>query len=364
MKFLDLKEINNKYKFELENAFKRVFESGWYILGSEVESFEKEFAIFCGTKHCVGVANGLDALILILRAYKELGRLAEGDEVIVPANTYIATILSITENKLTPVLIEPEINTYNIDPLRIEERITSKTKAILPVHLYGQLAEMKSIMRIAQKHDLIVVEDSAQAHGASLSGKKAGSFGNASGFSFYPGKNLGALGDGGAVTTDDDELADYIKAIRNYGSRKKYENSFKGINSRLDDLQAAFLRVKLRHLNEDNDKRRQIAALYQGRIKNPKIITPNLCLDESHVWHVFVVRTEHREKLQQYFTENKIQTISHYPIPPHKQIAYQEWNECVYPITEKIHDQVLSLPISPILTLEEAIRVIDVANSF
>ncbi|HOI91867.1 MAG TPA: DegT/DnrJ/EryC1/StrS family aminotransferase [Candidatus Rifleibacterium sp.] len=363
--FLDLKKINAQYEREIKEAVSRVFDTGWYILGNEVESFEKEFAAYCGTKHCIGVANGLDALILILRAYKELGRLSEGDEVIVPANTYIATILAITENRLVPVLVEPDMNTYNIDPQKIEEKITAKTKAIMPVHLYGQLADMQSIMEIAQKRGFLVIEDSAQAHGASLNGKRAGSFGNASGFSFYPGKNLGALGDAGAVTTADDKLADCISAIRNYGSHKKYENLYPGVNSRLDELQAALLRVKLRHLDEDNSRRRQIAARYLQHIENPKIVLPALpSTQENHVWHLFVVRTNDRDALQKHLAAKGIQTMIHYPIPPHKQQAYKDMNHLHLPITEKIHQQVLSLPISPVMTDEEVLKVVEAVNEF
>lgn len=364
IKFLDIQEINNRFANELVESFRRVLSSGWYILGNEVTAFESEFADYCGAKHCIGVANGLDALILILRAYKELGKLNEGDEVIVPANTYIATILAITENRLVPVLVEPDINTYNIDPSKIEEKITSKTKAIMPVHLYGQLADMDSICSIAKKHNLLVIEDSAQAHGASMNGKKAGSLGDASGFSFYPGKNLGALGDAGAVTTTDEELANTIIALRNYGSHKKYENLYRGINSRLDEIQAAMLRVKLKYLDEDNLRRRHIADYYLKSIKNSKIILPEHSISESHVWHVFVIRTEKRDELQQYLAENKIQTIVHYPIPSHHQRAYEPWNSMSLPITEQIHCEVLSLPISPVLPGIDAETVVELVNRF
>ncbi len=362
--FLDLKDINSSRKHDLIKAFERVLDSGWYILGEEVKSFEREFAAYCGVKHCIGVANGLDALILILRAYKELGKLKEGDEVIVPANTYIATILAVSENRLIPVLVEPDLNTYNIDPTKIEEKITAKTRAIMPVHLYGQLADMSAICAIAKKHDLLVIEDSAQAHGALSGSKRAGSFGDASGFSFYPGKNLGALGDAGAITTDNDELAECINALRNYGSHKKYENLFRGLNSRLDELQAAFLRVKLQHLDEDNAKRRKIADYYLANIKKPKIILPQVENPESHVWHLFVVRSADRANLQKHLTENSIQTIIHYPIPPHKQQAYKEWNSTSLPITEKIHSEILSLPISPVLTLQDAKIVVELINDY
>ncbi|MBA4316999.1 MAG: aminotransferase [Flavobacterium sp.] len=362
--FLDLKKVNFQYKMELEQAFNRVLNSGWYVLGGEVEAFEKEFAEYCGVKYCVGVANGLDALILILRAYKELGRLKEGDEVIVPANTYIATILSITENGLRPILVEPDINTYNLDTKKIEKKVTKDTKAIMPVHLYGQLAEMSSILDIAQKCDLLVIEDSAQAHGASLHGQRAGSFGNASGFSFYPGKNLGGLGDGGAVTTNDFELADCIKALRNYGSKKKYENLYRGINSRLDEMQAAFLRAKLKFLDRDNSNREVIANLYLEAIKNSSIILPESLVRSAHVWHLFVIRTQNREKLQQFLWKNGVQTLIHYPIPPNEQLAYNDLGFGSFPITEKIHKEVLSLPISSTLTLEEAKMVIEVLNDY
>lgn len=362
--FLDLKLVNSIRKSEFMRAFERVLDSGWFIMGAELEAFEKEFAGYCGVRHCIGVANGLDALVLILRAYKELGKLVEGDEIIVPANTYIATILAITENRLVPVLVEPDINTYNIDPTKIEEKITSKTKAIMPVHLYGQLADMQSIIEIAQKRDLLVIEDSAQAHGASLNGKKAGNFGNASGFSFYPGKNLGALGDAGAITTNDDTLAETIKAMRNYGSHKKYENLYQGVNSRLDELQAAILRVKLNYLDKENARRKQIAEKYLQNINNSKIILPYMTSQESHAWHLFVIRCENRDALQNGLSEKNIQTLIHYPIAPHKQKAYKEYNIISFPITEKIHSEVVSLPISPVMPDEEVAKVIEAVNEF
>jgi dTDP-4-amino-4,6-dideoxygalactose transaminase len=360
--FLDLKRLNEKYRDELIAVFKRVLDSGWYILGEENKLFEEEFAAYCGTKHCIGVANGLDALILILRAYKELGQLKEGDEVIVPANTYIATILSITENRLVPVLVEPDLDTYNIDPKRIEDAITSKTRAIMPVHLYGQLANMEKICKIAKKYNLLVIEDSAQAHGAELKGKKAGNFGDASGFSFYPGKNLGALGDAGAVTTNNTELATCIGAIRNYGSHQKYENQYQGVNSRLDEIQAAILRFKLKHLDEENKKRRTIADYYLKNIINPKIFLPKPSEPESHVWHLFVVRSEERNRLQKKLTESGIQTLIHYPVAPHKQKAYKEWNSMNFTVAEKIHDQVLSLPIAPDLDKMQIDFVVKTVN--
>ena len=366
--FLDLKNINQQYREELITACTRVIDSGWYIGGNELEQFEQNFANYCGVKFAIGVANGLDALILTLRAWKELGKLHDGDEVIVPSNTYIASILAITANNLTPVLVEPDLATYNIDPAKIEEAITAKTKVILPVHLYGQLAAMPEIMHIAKKHNLLVLEDSAQSHGAQIEGKKAGNWGDASGFSFYPGKNLGALGDAGAITTNDGELAQTLRALRNYGSHEKYKNLFVGVNSRLDEIQAAMLDVKLKHLDAEVKHRRTIAKMYLEGIKNPELSLPLTDTDASqydqHVWHLFVVRSRNREALQQYLAENGVQTLIHYPIPPHKQQAYKEWNDLSYPISEKIHDEVISLPMGPTLSLEDVEKVIQLCNSF
>lgn len=359
--FLDLKAINNQYRQELIEAATRVIDSGWYIRGQEVESFEKEFAAYCGTRHCIGVANGLDALILVLRAWKELGKLKEGDEVIVPTNTYIASILAITENRLTPILVEPDINTYNIDPNLIEQAITPKTKAILAVHLYGQLADMPAILDIAQRNNLLVLEDAAQAHGASFNGRKAGNWGDAAGFSFYPGKNLGALGDAGAVTTNDEELAQAIRAISNYGSHKKYENLYQGVNSRLDEMQAALLRIKLQYLDSETQRRREIADAYVTGIENQSIILPTQS-QQNHVWHLFVIRSHKREALQALLAQQGIQTLIHYPIPPHKQKTYRAWSKQSYPITEAIHEQVLSLPMSPVMSDEQVQKVIEVVN--
>lgn len=370
IKFLDLGALNDKYSESLFSASRRVINSGMYVQGAEVIGFEKEFATFCGSNHCIGVANGLDALILTLRAWKEMGRLKDGDEVIVPANTYIASILAVTENNLKPVLVEPNEQTYNICPVNIRAAITSKTKAILVVHLYGQIADMQNIMQIAEDSDLLVLEDSAQAHGAQIGGKKTGSWGHASAFSFYPGKNLGALGDGGAVTTNDNELAVLIRAIGNYGSKKKYENIYQGVNSRLDEMQAAFLRVKLKGLDKDNQRRKEIAIAYSRRIQNKKILLPlhhnleNTQSLEHHVFHLYVVRTPVREKLQTYLEEHGIQTLVHYPIAPHRQRAYSMWNDQSYPITEKIHSEVLSLPISPVLSDKDVKKIIDVLNGF
>ena len=366
--FLDLKNINQQYREELIAACTRVIDSGWYIGGKELEQFEQNFAEYCGVKFAIGVANGLDALILTLRAWKELGQLQEGDEVIVPSNTYIASILAITANNLMPVLVEPDLATYNIDPAKIEEAITAKTKVILPVHLYGQLAAMPDIMHIAKKHNLLVLEDSAQSHGAQIQGKKAGNWGDASGFSFYPGKNLGALGDAGAVTTNDAELATMLKALRNYGSHEKYKNLVPGVNSRLDEIQAAMLDVKLKYLDQETQHRRHIASLYLNGIKNPLIQLPlkevNAETYEQHVWHLFVIRTNQRDALQKYLLDHGVQTLIHYPIPPHKQQAYKEWNNLSYSISEQIHDEVLSLPMGPTLSAVDAERVITLCNQF
>lgn len=364
--FLDLKTINSQYRQELIEAATRVIDSGWYIRGQEVESFEKEFAAYCGTQHCIGVANGLDALILVLRAWKELGKLKEGDEIIVPANTYIASILAITENRLTPILVEPDINTYNIDPNLIERAITPKTKAILAVHLYGQLADMPAILDIAERHKLLVLEDAAQAHGASFNGRKAGNWGNAAGFSFYPGKNLGALGDAGAITTNNKELAQAIRAISNYGSHKKYENLYQGVNSRLDEIQAALLRVKLTYLDKETITRRNIAKIYLKNINFINIFAPKIKHEDTHVFHIFLIRTKNRERLQKFLINNKINTMIHYPIPPHLQPAYINFNfnQKILPITESIHSSCLSLPLSPTMSPEEANRVIDVLQTY
>jgi dTDP-4-amino-4,6-dideoxygalactose transaminase len=362
--FLNLREINRKYRTEFIEEFEAFLDSGWYILGDRVKLFEIEFARYCNVKHCIGVANGLDALVLIIRAYKELGRLKEGDEVIVPANTYIASILAITENRLIPVLVEPDLETYILDDSKIEASITSKTKAILAVHLYGQLCNMTSINSIAKRHDLIVIEDSAQSHGANQSGKKSGNLGDASGFSFYPGKNLGALGDAGAITTNDDELASMLNIIRNYGSEKKYFNQLQGVNSRLDELQACLLSVKLKFLTQETELRRKIAGAYLIGIKNPNLILPKVRDPESHVWHLFVIRTSNRDKLQQYLTERGVQTVIHYPIPPHKQNAYKFLNNLSLPITEKIHETILSIPIDISMSNEDIKFVIDACNEY
>ena len=364
--FLDLKGINAKYRDELIEACTKVIDSGWYIQGNEHKEFEKEFATYCQSDYAIGVANGLDALTLIMRAYKELNILSDGDEVIVPANTYIASILAISQNNLIPILVEPSIDTYNIDADKIEEKITPKTKAIMIVHLYGQAVEMQKVLNLAKKYNLKVIEDCAQAHGAYdfTTSKRVGSIGDASGFSFYPGKNLGALGDGGAITTDDKELADALRAIGNYGSHKKYENLYKGVNSRLDEIQAAMLRVKLRYLDEEIEKRREIASYYLNNIKNKKVVLPKVQDTKSHVWHLFVIRVEDREHFQDYLSQNEVQTLIHYPLPPHKQVAYKEWNDESYPISEKIHDEVVSIPISGIQSLEDTKYITKVINEY
>ena len=364
--FLDLKKINERYRCEMDAATKRVLDSGWYLLGKEVEEFEKDFAAYCGVKHCIGVANGLDALNLIIKAYG----FGPGDEIIVPANTYIASILAISENGCTPVLVEPKWETRLIDEDLVEQSITQRTKAIMVVHLYGRAMNMTKVWAIARKHDLKVIEDSAQAHGAIFDGRRTGNLGDASGFSFYPGKNLGCLGDGGAVTTNDDYLATKIRAIRNYGSDYKYHHIYKGINSRLDEIQAAWLGVKLPHLDEDNAIRARIAARYCAEINNPLIELPdnpnatNRVGSLSHVWHVFAVTCKERDRLDKWLTDNGVQTNIHYPTPPHKQGAYSELEHLKLPISERIHREILSLPMSPVLSEDEVSEVIRIVNMF
>src|SRR5690554_3979049 len=318
--FLDLKAVNAQHRSELIEACSRVIDSGWYIMGQELKAFEQEFASYCGAKYAIGVANGLDALTLVFRAWKELGRLKEDDEVIVPANTYIASILAITENRLKPILVEPDEHTFNLSPENVRAAITPKTKAILPVHLYGLISPMPELRQIATEHNLLILEDCAQAHGASIDGVKAGNWGDAAGFSFYPGKNLGALGDGGAITTNDNELAEILFALRNYGSHEKYKNLYQGVNSRLDEIQAALLRVKLKYLDEQTSARRSIAKRYLAGITNEKIHLPTVENLDQHVFHLFVIKTPNREKLFDYLKRKNIQTLIHYPIPPHKQI--------------------------------------------
>ena len=360
IEFLDLKKVNERYRCEITARINRILDSGWYLQGKENEQFCNNFAAFCGTKYALGVANGLDALNLIIRGYGW----GLGDEIIVPANTFIATILAISENGCTPVLVEPDIKTYNIDPDKIEAAITPRTKAILVVHLYGQAVQMEKVWAIAKKYDLRVVEDAAQAHGAMYQGRRTGNLGDAAGFSFYPGKNLGALGDAGGITTNDPELYERCKAIANYGSDRKYHHIYKGVNSRLDEIQAAILDVKLKHLDEDNARRREIAARYRAEIKNPRIILPQTYEEAAHVWHIFAVRVEDRAALIKYLDDAGIQTNIHYPTPPHLQGAYSEWANRVYPITEQIHREVVSLPMSPVMTDDEVGVVVEAVNAY
>lgn len=362
--FLDLKKLNAAYASELQEACARVIDSGWYIGGQELSSFEREFAYYCGASNCVGVANGLDALALTLRAWKEMGRLREGDEVIVPANTYIASVLAITENRLVPVLVEPDPATFNLSAAGVRAALTEKTKAVIAVHLYGQLADMPGIMDLAHERDLLVLEDAAQSHGASIDGQKAGAWGHAAGFSFYPGKNLGALGDAGALVTNDAELAKVVRGLGNYGSYKKYENQYQGVNSRLDEIQAAMLKVKLAHLDSEIAARRQVADAYRAGINNASIQLPAVADEQAHVWHLFVVRCERRDELQKFLTEQGVQTLIHYPIPPHKQQAYAAYGSLSLPTTETIHREVLSLPISPVMSDDEIAAVVRAVNAF
>ncbi len=371
IKFLDLQAINAQYAFELKRAAAGVIDSGWYLLGERVKLFEDNLASFIGVNHAVGVSNGLDALRLILKAYIEMGVMKEGDEIIVPANTYIASILAITDSRLKPILIEPDIHTYNMDLSLVEKHITSRTRAIMVVHLYGRVCWSKDLEEIAARYKLKIIEDNAQAIGAEWNGKKSGSLGNAAGNSFYPGKNLGALGDAGAVTTNDPELAGIVRALGNYGSRKKYFNEYQGFNCRMDEVQAAFLDVKLKYLDKENEQRRKVAQYYRDNINHPEIILPptqNQELEISnnleHVWHLFVICFSRRDILQKYLTGNDIQTMIHYPIPPHRQASYKEWNRLNFPVTEKIHNEALSLPISPVMTKADVMRVVEAINNF
>lgn len=360
IKFLDLEKINNRFRKEIDERIKNILDKGWYLQGEENDKFSKHFAEYCGVKYVLGVANGLDALRLIIKA----SGFGEGDEIIVPANTYIATILAISDNGCTPVLVEPNINTYNIDPDKIEAAITPKTKAIMVVHLYGQAVQMQKVWDLAKKYNLKVFEDCAQAHGAIYQNKRVGSLSDAGAFSFYPGKNLGALGDAGAIATNDEDLYLRAKALANYGSDRKYHHIYKGLNSRLDEIQAAVLDVKLPHLDKDNARRREIAAYYRSHITNPKIILPQTYDENAAVWHVFVVRTKERDAFQQYLSDNGVQTIIHYPCPPHKQLAYKEWNNLSYPISEEIHNTIISLPISPVMTDDEVEKVVEIVNAW
>ena len=364
IKFLELKKITEKYSDELHEAVSRVIDYGWYLQGRENEKFEADYAAYIGTKYAVGCGNGLDALILIFRAYIEMGVMKPGDEVIVPANTYIASILAITENGLTPVLVEPDMETYQIDDSKIEAAITDRTRGILIVHLYGQCAYTDKIGELCKKYNLKLVEDNAQAHGCKFKGRRTGSLGDAAGHSFYPGKNLGAFGDGGAVTTNDEELAWIVRAVANYGSQRKYVFKYKGRNSRLDEIQAAVLDVKLKHLDEDNTIRKEIARYYMEHITHPDIITPIVKDWDAHVFHIFTIRCKERDVLQRYLADNGVQTNIHYPIPPHKQECYKEWNHLSFPITEQIHREELSLPMSPMLTEEEVKTVVRLLNEW
>lgn len=366
IKYLPLKQINDRYDAELREAVGRVMDSGWYLKGEHTQRFEKNYATYIGTKYCVGVANGLDALTLILRAYIEKGVMQPGDEVIVPANTFIASILSISECGLTPVLVEPSIDTFQIDDSQIEEVITERTKALMIVHLYGRCAYTEKIGMICKKHHMKLIEDNAQAHGCFApmdngQRRRTGSLGDAAAHSFYPGKNLGALGDAGAVTTNDKELAQIIEELGNYGSSKKYVFDYQGRNSRLDEIQAAMLDVKLRHLDEDNQRRQAIADYYINNVKHPEILLPT---PSQSVYHIFPILCERRDELQQYLKENGVETMIHYPIPPHKQACYKEWNDLSFPITERIHRQELSLPCHPAMKQEEADQIVSLLNRF
>lgn len=362
--FLDLKETNMPYQSEIEEAVLSVVRSGWYILGDQVKSFERAYAQYCGTANCIGVGNGLDAISLILKSYKELGVLKDGDEVLVPANTYIASILAVSSSGLVPVLVEPDINTYNIDPEKIGNKVTSRTKAILAVHLYGLVSPMNELKEIARKYNLKLIDDAAQAHGAAYYEQKVGSLCDATAFSFYPTKNLGALGDAGAVTTDDSELAAIVRALANYGTTSKYINKYKGENSRLDEIQAAVLAVKLKYLDKEVQARQNIASFYLRNIQNELIALPWVEQIEQHAFHLFVVRCHERDRLQQYLSDKGIRTEIHYPLPPHKQEAYKEWNSLSYPVSEKIADQIISLPLRISLKNEEVIRICSALNEF
>ncbi|NMH59644.1 DegT/DnrJ/EryC1/StrS family aminotransferase [Alteromonas ponticola] len=362
--FLNLRAINARDEHAIISACERVIKSGWYVNSEEVSNFESKFSNYCGTKYCIGVANGLDALKLTLAAWKILGKLKDGDEVLVPGNTFIATVLAVIDTGLNPVFVEPDPETFLISNSSLESAITSRCKAIIPVHLYGQLVDLSALRGVIEKHELLVLEDSAQAHGASLMGKRAGNLGHAAAFSFYPGKNLGALGDGGAVTTNDAELASLIKALANYGSEDKYVHSFVGYNSRLDAIQAAILNVKLTRLDNDIELRRKIVHRYLNEISNPHISLPSINDTQSHVWHLFVVKTEFRKALQAWLTAHDVQTLVHYPIAPHKQEALSQFSHTILPVTENLQSVVLSLPVDPTLDNEQVSYVIDVCNKF
>ena len=364
VKYLDLQRITAKYADEIHQALARVADSGWYLQGEENKNFEQHYADYIGSRYCIGVANGLDALIWILRAYMELGYLRPGDEVLVPANTYIASILAITENGLKPVLIEPRLSNYQIDEDLIEQHLTERSKALMIVHLYGQCAYSDKIRALCERYGLRLIEDNAQAHGCLYGGRKTGSLGDAAGHSFYPGKNLGALGDGGAVTTNDKELAKVVRTLANYGSEKKYLFRYTGRNSRLDEIQAAVLNVKLPYLDQDIELRKQVAARYLLEIRHPGIQLPLVTDRGQHVYHIFPIRCSRRDALQAFLESRGIQTLIHYPIPPHKQACYKEWHNLFLPITEQIHREELSLPLSPVMTREEIDQVIAAVNAF
>lgn len=362
--FLSLKDVTAAYADEIHEAVLGVVDSGWYLQGIQNEMFEKEYSQYIGTKYTVGCGNGLDALIWIFRAYIEMGIMQPGDEIIVPAHTYIASILAITENGLKPIFVEPSIVTYQIDDSKIEQAITSRTKAVLIVHLYGQCAYTSTIGEICKKHNLKLIEDNAQAHGCKFNGRRTGSLGDAAGHSFYPGKNLGALGDAGAITTNDEMLARTVRSLANYGSSRKYVFQYQGRNSRMDEIQAAILRVKLKYLDEDINRRRDVASYYITHINNPSIVMPYIKDWEGHVFHLFPILCEKRDELQAYLSSNGVQTVIHYPIPPHKQECYKDWNNLSFPITEKIHNEELSIPISPVMKQTDIEQVVELLNKF
>lgn len=362
--FLDLKRINARDRVELIDAAMRVIDSGWYVLGEELSCFEQEFAEYCGTRYCVGVGSGLDALSLSLRTFIQLGELEPGDEVIVPANTFIATVLAVSESRLMPVFVDPDPDTYNLCPGRVRKAIGPRTRAMIPVHLYGSISGIEELRRVADDNGLLMVEDAAQAHGAMSQGRRAGSWGDFGAFSFYPGKVLGALGDAGAITTDRQDYAEALRAMRNYGSVVKYQHAFKGVNSRLDELHAAFLRVKLRRLSTDIEERRQAAQAYLEGIQNPLVVLPIWEAHQSHVFHLFVVLCLHRDELQAYLAENGVQTMIHYPISPYRQPAYSEWSEHRFEVSDRLSERALSLPIGPCMPRREIERVVELVNDF
>ncbi|GHT09951.1 aminotransferase [Bacteroidia bacterium] len=364
IKNLDLVQVTNLRLGEYQDIAAKVISSGWYLQGKENAAFEENYSRFIGTQYCVGVANGLDALRLILHAYMEMGVMQKGDEIIVPANTYIATILAISDNGLTPILVEPDLATYQIDPEKIEAAITARTKGIMIVHLYGQCAYVEKIGNLCKKYHLKLMEDNAQAHGCKYRGQVTGSLGDAAAHSFYPTKNMGAFGDAGAVTTDDEDVAKLVRTLANYGSEKKYVFDYRGYNSRLDEIHAAILNVKLEHLSKDNANRRKIARYYIECITHPNIVLPIVQDWDAHVFHIFPIRTKKRDGLQAYLQENGVQTVIHYPIPPHKQKCYKEWNHLSFPITELIHEQELSLPMSPAMSIDEAKTVVTLINNW